>query len=86
MKCSRCKKPIASMYIGDDEGPSHTVCYHKAHPYKPKTTLREVLNNWDDQVLARDLVEKYAGCGDAAARIVAEFNERMQARYEKEIA
>lgn len=84
MNCSRCNDPIGSISIGDDAGPSHPRCYHLAHPYVPKQTLREVLNNGDDRVLARQLVEEYMPL-DRQRLLIAEFNAIMQARYQSRI-
>lgn len=77
--CFRCGLPIDGMCTVDHAGRWHMECYRKAHPFVPKQTFGEVLNNLDDQVTVRELLHIWVP-DDTKRLIIIEFNSRMQAK------
>lgn len=80
--CVKCKEPIESAYTTDNGKFKHPYCYYQDHPFKPKKTFHEVLNNCDDQVLVRDLLTTFL-TSDFQDVIINEFNKIMKARHER---
>lgn len=80
MICEICYQPIA--FFGERiytvNGPTHPACYFQQNPIKARTTFLEVLNNCDDQVIVRRLLEELVPM-DAKIEVVRRFNEAMRA-------
>ena len=85
VSCDYCHLPIESSFIGTGTGRAHSICYYKANPPKKRNTFSEVLNNCDDQVYVRELLEhltpKYI-----KDQIVSDFNTEMLRRHELRIS
>ena len=84
MNCEYCKEELIGIFIGTGSGQAHPKCYWEKRPYVPKRTFREVLNNFDDPVIMRDMVEHYMP-EQLKQRIVEEFNAFMEKRQSERI-
>lgn len=81
--CTICNEEIKSgVFIGTvNNGVAHQSCYVKANPPKIRKTFNEVLNNCDDQVIVREMLNEHVD-HEVKLLIVKKFNEKMQERHQ----
>lgn len=85
--CYICNNEINSgSFLGTiGDGTAHSLCHYKQNPPKIRVTFAEVLNNRDDQVLVRQLVDKHMPT-EKKVEIIDDFNREIQVRHQRRIA
>ena len=79
--CAYCRTSMidADGFIGLDDmtGVAHVLCWHRAHSWHDKASFHEVLMQSDNQVLVRELLERFVS-KDSQHLILEAFNAQMQ--------
>lgn len=80
MICKRCNKEITGAFccVGDDY--MHHRCYVIEHPPKVRTSFADVLVSSDDQVLVRELLQRFVPV-ECKSVIIEKYNEKIQTNH-----
>lgn len=85
IKCEKCNKELKGLMISTGTGVACESCYYANNPYIKKESFYSVLVNIDDQVLVRQLIDKYMP-PEIKQWVIDDFNETMTKRYDSRLS